>query len=445
MQIEKQKLLISYILNDTNLFSQVNAIAKPAFFAPQTRKVLTYTKSFYETYKALPTLEQIKIETGEVYEQRSQLTPAESSYAAKEIEKFCREQAIKLAIIESHAHIESGEYGIIEKMIRDALTISLHKNLGLDYFADPEERLRSMLERNKPISTKWPEIDDFLAGGLNRREMIIFAAASGVGKSLTMANLAVNLLEQGLNGLYITLELSQDVSAKRFDSMITGIGQLELFMNIHETAAAITAKGQALGKFRIKRLPANSTDCNDIRAYLKELELVDQYVPDFICVDYMDLLTSITPINAENLFVKDKYIAEEMREISEDLDLIMITASQLNRSVHEMSFDEVSHAQISGGISKINTCDNMIAVLQTDMMKAAKEYMFKFLKTRSSDGVGNYVKMDWNPVSLRITNGNNQSLKTKGLHLKKIPKAEGFSTEETKPTTRSILDIMKEI
>lgn len=448
MKLEKQKLLISYILADTNLYSQVNVITKPDYFEPQARKVVNFIKSFYETHKALPTHEQVKVETGEVYEARQSLSRAEASYAANEIEDFCKRRAIELAVQAAPAYIANGQHGVIEKMVREAIMVSLQRNLGLDYFADPEERLRLMLLNNKPISTLWPEVDDYLNGGLNRREMIIFAAASGVGKSLTMANLAVNLLSQGLNGVYITLELSQDVTAKRFDSMFTGISQLDLLSDIDETTSSILKHRDTNGKLRIKRMPANSTNANNIRAYLKELELVDGYVPDFVCVDYMDLLTSVTPIPADNLFVKDKYIAEEIREIAEDLNLIMITASQLNRSTHEISFDEVSHAQIAGGISKINTCDNMIAVLQNDVMKAAKEYMFKLLKTRSSDGVGKYIKMTIDPVSLRIRSANTGATQNR-LHLNKKttnPIPAGFdSTESKPPSTRSLLDIMKGI
>jgi archaellum biogenesis ATPase FlaH len=436
MNVEKQRLLLQYTLSDPNLYAQVHSILNPTYFDPKLSKVGRFIREYYEQHKSIPTPEVVRIETGESFEAKAGLTKSEMSYAAVEIESFCKNKAIEQAILASPQLLQEGKFGEIEKKIREAITVGLHKNLGVDYFLDPEERLRLMELNLRPTSTGWVDIDQCIAGGLNRKEMIIFAAALGVGKSLTMSNLACNLLAQGLNGLYITLELSEQIVAKRFDSLFSGIGQQEILTNISAVSTEIIKQADKHGKLFIKRMPENTTNANQIRAYLKEFELVNGFIPDFVCVDYLDLLDSNQKISAENLFVKDKYIAEELRSIADQYDMFMITASQLNRSVHDMNIDEISPAQIAGGISKGNTADNMIAIIQDDLMKANNEYMFKFLKTRGSDGVGKYVKMKINRKSLRVycdsDNRNELTLKTPNT-----ARSSGSSS------ARSLLDIMK--
>lgn len=114
-------------------------------------------------------------------------------------------------------------------------------------------------------------------------------------------------------------------------------------------------------------------------------------------------MTSNNKISAENLFVKDKYIAEELRSIANDFDLVLITASQQNRSGMQVKNEELGQGQVAGGISKVNTADNWISIIQTPQMKQAGEYMLKFLKTRSSGGVGMIVPLKWDPISLKVS------------------------------------------
>ncbi len=295
--------------------------------------------------------------------------------------------------------------GLIEQHIKNAIMIGLNRNIGTNYFDSPEERLKRMLMSQNTIPTKWFEIDENLNGGLNRKELTLFAANAGVGKSMFMANLAVNYMEQKLNVVYITLELSEEVVAKRFDSMTSGYSQAEIFKNIQKVAYEVENKKGKMGSLFIKRMPESTTTCNDIRAFLKDYETINGYMPDVLVVDYLDLLASNQRISVENMFIKDKFVTEELRSIANDLNLIAISACQLGRSALETKDHNQGHIQ--GGMSKVNTTDNLLAIIQTDIMKAAGEYVIKFLKTRSSNGVGKSVLMKINGRSLRITNGDN--------------------------------------
>lgn len=404
--LEKQQLFTQYILSDNVLFTKVNPILEPKFFDPELKPVINFIKEYFDEYKGLPSPQQINAELGVHVNQPQPLTPSEHKYAEAELETFCRNKAIEHAIFASVDLLEKQDLGQIERLIRDAITISIQRNLGMDYFADPEARLNLLLDEAALIPTLLKKYDEAVGGGLARKTMHIFAAPSGVGKSLTMSNIGLNLCSQGLNGCYITLELSEALVSKRHDSMVTGISQRDILKNITQTAIKVKeVKDSGYGDMTIKYMPPNGTTAAHLRAYLKEYELVHGRLPDFMIVDYLDLMGSQEKVTAENVFIKDKYVSEELRAIASEFNLIMITASQLNRGAQQIeNLEELNQAHIAGGLSKIMTADNVVAIIQTPQMKARNEMMFKMLKTRSSSGVGSYFLVKFNPVSLRLTN-----------------------------------------
>ena len=216
-----------------------------------------------------------------------------------------------------------------------------------------------------------------------------------------MQNLSVNWLEKGLNGAYITLELNEGLCAWRIDSMLTDTPSKEIFKDIDNVEIKIKMLSKKAGKFRIKYLPAQS-NVNDLRAYCKELQIQTGIALDFLCVDYLDLLMPVSAkVSPSDLFVKDKYVSEELRNLAKELNVLLVTASQLNRTaVDEVEFD---HSHISGGISKINTADNVFGILTSRSMKERGKYQIQLMKTRSSSGVGQKIELDYNTETMRIT------------------------------------------
>jgi len=399
MNLAKQQLLINYLISDPDLFARCNAILDQNYFDPEVRHSVHFVKEYYDNYRSLPNVDQIRVETGNEFEQK-QLTKPEVEYALKEVEIYCRNKAIEKAILSSPKLLEKEDFDKILVNMKDAIAVSINRDIGMDYFANPEERLRRMLQFNSTIPTGYRELDLLLNGGIGRKELLLFMAGSGVGKSIMMSNVAINFLFQKLNVVYITLELAEEVVAKRFDTMITGIGQKDIFEKMTKVSSDLERLQGQMGKLFIKRMPESTTNANHIRAYLKEFEMVHGFLPDVIVVDYMDLMTSNQKISAENLFVKDKYVAEELRSIGNEYNLLMVSASQMNRGA--VGADDVDQSKIAGGISKINTCDNLIAIIQNDAMKAAGEYMLKLVKTRNSGGVGKVIMLRWDPISLRV-------------------------------------------
>jgi replicative DNA helicase len=205
----------------------------------------------------------------------------------------------------------------------------------------------------------------------------------------------------GLNVVYLTLELSEALVSMRIDSMVTGVGTKEIFKDIDSVEMKVKMIGKKAGMLQIKYMPSGKT-VNDIRAYIKEYEIRVGKKVDVLLVDYLDLLMPIgKKISAENLFVKDKYVSEELRNLAMEKKILLVTAAQLNRgAVEEVEFD---HSHISGGLSKIQTADNVFGIFTSRAMRERGRYQIQLMKTRSSSGVGQKVDLEFNIESLKIS------------------------------------------
>jgi replicative DNA helicase len=248
----------------------------------------------------------------------------------------------------------------------------------------------------------WTEGDDALFGGISRKEMLLVAANSGGGKSITLSNIAYNFSGDGLNVLYISLELSEPIVAQRFDTMLTGIGRKDWKGHFSEIVTRVEQAGTKNGIIDIIQMSSGTT-ANQIRAYLKEYYLHYNFYPDLLIVDYLDKMNPNEKVDLGNVSVKDKLCAEQLRDIFVDFNMYGATASQLNRSA--VGATEHNHSQIAGGITKINETDVYFSIVMSDQMRAAGEIMFIFQKTRNSDGVGKIIHLKWNAKTLRIENG----------------------------------------
>ena len=399
--VEVQKLFLEMMMHDAESYVRVQNIYNPENFDRNLRPTAEFIKQHCDDYKTLPTREQISAATGIKLVEIPDLNDGHIDWFMEEFEAFTRRQELERAILKSADLLEKGEYAPVEKLIKDAVQISLTKDLGTDYFDDPRARLMALKNSNGQNSTGWPSLDKLLYGGFNRGELQIFAGGSGSGKSLFMQNLAVNWAQAGLNGVYLTLELSEGLCCMRIDSMMTNTSTKEIFKDLDTVEMKIKMMQKKSGALQVKYMPAQS-NVNDIRAYLKEWSIKTGKVVDFLCVDYLDLIMPVSAkVSPNDLFVKDKYVSEELRNLARELNVLFVTASQLNRSaVEEIEFD---HSHISGGISKINTADNVFGIFTSRSMREKGRYVLQLMKTRSSAGVGMKVELEFNIESLRIT------------------------------------------
>ena len=445
-----QELFIKFLISDADLFARCQNIIKPEFFNRKFKVTVELLKNHSEKYNSIPTLEQINAIGGLGIEIIHNVTPDHQNWFMDEFETFCRHKALEKAIIESTDLLEKQNYGEVENKIKAAVQTGLVKDLGLDYFENPKERLEWIKKQAGAISTGWKGIDQKLYGGLNRGEITVFAGGSGAGKSLFLQNFGVNWSLAGLNVVYISLELSEQLISMRLDSMVSGHATREIMRNIEDVDLKVRMKGKGAGKFRVKQMPSG-INANDIRAFLREYEIQSGVKVDALLVDYLDLMMPVAAkISAENLFVKDKYVSEELRNLAVERKLLLVTASQLNRAaVEEIEFD---HSHIAGGISKINTSDNVIGIFTSNAMRERGRYQIQFMKTRSSSGVGSKVDLKFNPDTLRIEDleegeEDASTVTTKGLveQLKRSGaiRAEEPQAQETVNSSLALMDFIK--
>lgn len=409
---EKQKLLVEFLLKDPDSFTKCLKILKPEYFDDILKNIVDFVIKFSNEYHDIPSdeilnsefpnFERINLNREQAIKQRE--------YFINELEEFCKSKALLNAILKASENIEKGVFEGIEQSIKDALSIKLDSDIGLDYFESPSERVRRLLDNNNTITTGWKAIDKKLYGGLNRGEVTLFAGNSGEGKSLFLQNITVNWIlgplhskkmERGLDVVYYTLELSDLLVSSRIDAMIMNRSTKENYKKVDELDIYLKNLKKAhpyIGSLTIKQMPSGIT-INDLRAHLKEYEIKKGKLPDAIAVDYLDLMYPTNKkINPGDLFVKDKFVSEELRSFASEKNILCVTASQLNRSAVEAEDHEISH--IAGGISKVNTVDNAITIKR--LIKEEK-YRLKFIKTRSSSGVSQEIFLNYNPLSMRIT------------------------------------------
>ncbi|NDB84619.1 MAG: hypothetical protein EB127_18235 [Alphaproteobacteria bacterium] len=395
-----QKIYLELMLNDSETFVRCQSIFDHELFDRRLQPTAKFINDYVVEHNILPTFEIVNAATKSNLVNPGTIRIEHYDWLLQDFETFIRHKGLERAIIQSADLLEKGEYGPVEDLIKRAVQIGLQKDMGTDYFLDPRSRLMSIKDKNGQVSTGWTALDQRLFGGFNRGELNIFAGGSGAGKSLFLANLGLNWSIAGLNVLYVTLELSEELVSMRIDSMVTDIPTKEIFKQIDEVEMRVRIIGKKSGSYQIKYMPSGKT-ANDIRSYMKEFEVKTGRKIDILLVDYLDLLMPMSrKISAENLFIKDKFVSEELRNLAVEKNVVLVTAAQLNRgAVEEIEFD---HSHISGGLSKIQTADNVFGIFTSRGMREKGRYQIQLMKTRSSSGVGTKIDLEFDMDTLRI-------------------------------------------
>ena len=331
--VDFQKLFLEMMLHDASSYVRVQNIYNEENFDRSLRSVAKFLKEHTNEYKTLPTLDQVKAVTGQELRPVPELNDGHHDWFLHEFESFTKQKELERAILKAADLLEKGEFDPVEKLIKDAVQISLTKDLGMDFWEDPEGMITRYFDSGGQVSTGWPQLDKLLYGGFSRGELNIFAGGSGSGKSLVMMNIALNWVQAGLHGVYITLELSQELTGLRTAAMLTNMSTKDIRKDKETAALKVRMVGKKSGSYQVKSLPAQS-NINDIRAFLKEYQIQTDRRVDFVMIDYLDLLMPVSAkVSPNDLFVKDKYVSEELRNLAKELGVLMVTASQLNREI----------------------------------------------------------------------------------------------------------------
>ncbi len=306
-------------------------------------------------------------------------------------EKWCRDRAIYLALMES-IKIADGQddkknRDAIPSILSDALAVSFDNNIGHDYFRDSEKRYEFYHQREDKIPFDLEFFNKVTKGGLPNKTLNIALAGTGVGKSLFMCHVAASVLLQGKNVLYITLEMAEERIAERIDSNLLNVNiqDIESLPKIMFESKVNSINKKTQGQLIIKEYPTASAHAGHFRALLNELSLKKSFKPDIIFIDYLNICASSRYKGSSNInsYTFVKAIAEELRGLAVETNVPIVSATQTTRSGYGNSDVELTDTSESFGLPA--TADLMFALISTEELEQLGQIMVKQLKNRYND------------------------------------------------------------
>ena len=397
-------ILRNLVFNE-NYSRKVIPFIQPNYFEQRTEKIIFQEiVNFIVKYGSAITIEALNIEVEnrtdlsdseikEIREITKSLNdfPVDGQWLLDTTEKWCRDRAIYLALMES-IHIADGEdekknRDAIPSILSNALAVSFDNHIGHDYLQDYEERYESYHRKENRIPFDIEYFNKITKGGLPNKTLNIALAGTGVGKSLFMCHMASACVLNGRNVLYITMEMAEEKIAERIDANLLNvpIQQLvDLPRQTFETKVTNISK-KTQGTLIIKEYPTASAHSGHFKALLNELSLKKSFRPDIIFIDYLNICASSR--YKSNLSVNSysyiKAIAEELRGLAVEFNVPIVSATQTTRSGYGNSDVELTDTSESFGLPA--TADLMFALISTEELEGLGQIMVKQLKNRYND------------------------------------------------------------
>jgi len=378
---------------------------QPDYFEQRTEKVVFQEiVHFIVKYGSAITTEALKIELenrtdlseSEVKEVREITdafhdSPVDKQWLLDTTEKWCRDRAIYLALMESitiaDGNNEKKNRDAIPSILSDALAVSFDNHIGHDYLNDYEERYESYHRKEDRIPFDLEYFNKITKGGLPNKTLNIALAGTGVGKSLFMCHMASACLLNGHNVLYVTMEMAEEKIAERIDANLLNVNIQDLTdlpkTTFENKVTKLSKKTQ--GSLIIKEYPTASAHSGHFKALLNELALKKSFRPDIIFIDYLNICASSR--YKSNLSVNSysyiKAIAEELRGLAVEANVPIVSATQTTRSGYGSSDVELTDTSESFGLPA--TADLMFALISTEELEGLGQLMVKQLKNRYND------------------------------------------------------------
>jgi len=398
-------LILRSLLHNEEYLRKALPFLKDEYFEDEDQKVV-YQEilSFTTEYNELPTKEVLSIEV----EKRKDINedqfkkiahlishlddePAEFDWLLNTTEKWCRERAIYLALVESIG-IADGQSkdktpDAIPSILSDALAVSFDNHVGHDYLEDYLERYEAYNRKENRIPFDLEYFNKITKGGLPNKTLNIALAGTGVGKSLFMCHMAASVLLQNKNVLYITMEMAEEKIAERIDANLLNVNiqeVAELPKQMFETKVNNLAK-KTQGTLIIKEYPTASAHSGHFTSLLNELALKKSFRPDIIFIDYLNICASSRYRGGSNVnsYTVIKSIAEELRGLAVEANVPIVSATQTTRSGYGSSDVELTDTSESFGLPA--TADLMFALISTEELESLGQILVKQLKNRYND------------------------------------------------------------
>jgi len=406
MTLKIEEITLSkLILNDTYT-KKVLPFIKDDYFDTPTHKVLFSTLSEYvNKFETTPEPNALKIEvekrrdiSEEIYKEVEQFLNNldrdhyNEDWLVDTTEKWCKEKAIYLALMES-VKIADGQdktrtKDAIPAIMSEALGVCFDDHVGHDYIQDSDDRYDFYHRKEEKIPFDIEYLNKITKGGIPNKTLNIALAGTGVGKSLFMCHVASSVLLQGRNVLYITMEMAEEKIAERIDANLLDIPIQQLTSPLltkeKYSSKLLQLKQKTQGKLIIKEYPTASAHVGHFKALLNELSMKKGFSPDIIFVDYLNICASArykgTIVNS---YTYVKAIAEELRGLAVEFDLPIVSATQTTRAGFGSSDPDLTDTSESFGLPA--TADLMLALISNEEMEELGQIMVKQLKNRYND------------------------------------------------------------
>ena len=378
---------------------------EPDYFEQRTEKIIfEEITQFIVKYGNAITTEALSIEVEnrtdltetEVKESREIIAnlsemPADHQWLLDTTEKWCRDRAIYLALMESISIADGDDKkknrDAIPSILSDALAVSFDNHIGHDYLGDYEDRYESYHRKEDRIPFDLEYFNKITKGGLPNKTLNIALAGTGVGKSLFMCHMASSILLNGRNVLYITMEMAEEKIAERIDANLLNIPIQDLTdlpkSSFENKVVNLSKKTQ--GSLIIKEYPTASAHSGHFKALLNELALKKSFRPDIIFIDYLNICASSRYKSgvSVNSYSYIKAIAEELRGLAVEAQVPIVSATQTTRSGYGSSDVDITDTSESFGLPA--TADLMFALISTEELEQLGQIMVKQLKNRYND------------------------------------------------------------
>ena len=398
-------LILRNLLHNEEYLRKVVPFLKSEYFEDEKQKIVYQEiASFVEEYNELTTKEVLCIEiekrkdiTDSMFKDITSLideldnSPADLQWLLDTTEKWCRDRAIYLALIESISLADGKDdtkgRDAIPSILSDALAVSFDNHVGHDYLIDYEERYESYHRKEDKIPFDLEFFDKVTKGGLPNKTLNIALAGTGVGKSLFMCHFASSVLLQGKNVLYITMEMAEEKIAERIDANLLNINMQDITdlpkQMFESKVNGISKKTQ--GTLIIKEYPTAAAHSGHFKGLLNELALKKSFRPDIIFIDYLNICASSRYRAASNVnsYSYIKAIAEELRGLAVEANLPIVSATQTTRSGFASSDVDLTDTSESFGLPA--TADLMFALISTEELETLNQILVKQLKNRYND------------------------------------------------------------
>jgi len=398
-------LVLRNLLHNEEYLRKVIPFIKSEYFQDYNQKIVfEEIMSFVSEYNEVPSKEVLSIEIEKrkdindtSYQEISKLIsylddePAEREWLENTTEKWCRERAIYMALMESisiaDGQDDKKQPDAIPSILSDALSVSFDNHVGHDYLQDYAERFDLYNKKEEKIEFDLEFFNKITKGGLPNKTLNIALAGTGVGKSLFMCHVASSVLLQGKNVLYITLEMAEERIAERIDANLLNINIQEIAdlpKPMFETKVNNIAQ-KTQGTLIIKEYPTASAHAGHFRSLLNELALKKSFRPDIIFIDYLNICASSRYRAGSNVnsYTTVKAIAEELRGLACEANVPIVSATQTTRSGYGSSDVELTDTSESFGLPA--TADLMFALISTEELEGLGQIMVKQLKNRYND------------------------------------------------------------